>query len=110
MKLISKLFYIDKSPIHGWGLFSSSTLQQDTIILQTPGVLITDHCPSELTKYTYPLHASNGLLLFLGYSSWINSSKNYNCIHYVDELNKIITIKTIKQIAPNKEITLQYFT
>ena len=108
MELISCDLKIFQSPIHGWGLFTNEFIKKDQIITQSVGINFTpgNDCPAELIKYVYA--HSKGLIVFLGYASWINSSKNPNSKFIIDSEQNIITIIASKDINPLEEITLNY--
>jgi SET domain-containing protein len=108
MKLISCDLSISQSPIHGWGLFTNEFIKKDQIINQSIGINFPpgSDCPAELIKYVYA--HSKGLIVFLGYASWINSSKNPNSKFIIDSEQNIITIIASKDINPLEEITLNY--
>ena len=108
MKLISCDLSIFQSPIHGWGLFTNEHIKKDQIIDQSIGINFTpgNDCPAELIKYVYA--HSKGLIVFLGYASWINSSKNPNSKFIIDSEQNIITIIASKDINPLEEIILNY--
>jgi SET domain-containing protein len=107
--LNNNLVYIKKSPIHGWGLFSTSNFSQNDIITQSPGIIfgIGSYVPPELCEYTFPF-PEGGLFLCLSYSNLINSSSNPNSIFEIDSLNKILTVRALRDIKPEEEITLRY--
>jgi SET domain-containing protein len=108
MELISCDLKICQSPIHGWGLFTNKSIKKDQIINQSLGINfpVGKECPSELIKFIYA--HSKGLMIFLGYASWINSSKTPNSIFNIDSEQNIITIIASKDINPLEEITLNY--
>jgi SET domain-containing protein len=108
MKLISCDLSICQSPIHGWGLFTNEFIKKDQIINQSAGINFPpgSDCPAELIKYVYA-HI-NGLMVFLGHASWINSSKTPNAIFSIDSIQNIITLIATQDINPSEEITLNY--
>ena len=108
MKLISCDLKICQSPIHGWGLFTNEYIKKDQIINQSLGINFPpgNDCPAELIKFIYA--HTNGLMVILGYASWINSSKTPNSIFNIDSEQNIITIIASKDINPLEEITLNY--
>ena len=107
--LYDNLVYIEKSKIHGWGLFARVPISKQQIITQAPGLIIGvgSYCPPELCCYTFPFSPA-GLILSLGPPSLINSSTDPNSTYEVDEINKLVIIKAIRDIECNEEITLQY--
>ena len=108
MELISCDLKIFQSPIHGWGLFTNEFIKKDQIINQSIGINFPPgtECPVEFLQYIYS--HSKGLIVFLGYASWINSSKNPNSKFTIDSEQNIITIIASKDINPLEEITLNY--
>ena len=110
MELINGNLKIAKSLIHGWGLFTNEFIKQDQIICQSVGIFFPPFIeyPKEIFNYLYNSHSPKGLLLFLGYSSLINSSETPNSNFKIDFEQYIITITSIKNINPLEEITLNY--
>jgi SET domain-containing protein len=108
MKLISCDLSISQSPIHGWGLFTNEFIKKDQIINQSVGINFSqgNDCPTELIRFVYA--HTNGLMVFLGYASWINSSKTPNAIFTIDSVQNIITLTATQDINPTEEITLKY--
>jgi len=107
--LNDNLVYIKKSPIHGWGLFSRRTFNTHDIITQSPGIVIGigSYYPPEMCPYTFPF-PSGGVIFCLGHPSLINSSSDPNSVFDIDEVNKIVTIKAVRDIDVDEEITLRY--
>ena len=110
MELINGNLKIAKSLIHGWGLFTNEFIKQDQIICQSVGIFFPPFIeyPKEIFNYLYNSHSPKGLLLFLGYSSLINSSETPNSNFKIDSEQNIITIIASKDINPLEEITLNY--
>lgn len=108
MKLINFNLSVEKSPIHGWGIFVNEFIHTDTVIIQSPGILLRTavRYPTELMYYFYP--CDGNFILALGYASLINSSKQPNVCFDVDAENKLVNIKSIQPIQPGEEITLNY--
>jgi SET domain-containing protein len=108
MELINSNVKILKSNIHGWGVFANEFIKKDTIILQNPGVTLSSsgYYPRDLLLYFYP--CDKDFILGLGPVSLINSSDEPNVMFEVDEKNKIITIKAVRDIQLNEEITFKY--
>jgi|LakMenEpi03Aug12_release.lakeMendotaPanAssembly.Ray.scaffolds.fasta_scaffold1432008_2 SET domain-containing protein len=108
MKLISCNLSVCQSSIHGWGLFTNEFIKKDQIINQSIGINFPQgsECSIELIKYVYT--HTNGLIVFLGHASWINSSKTPNAIFNIDSVQNVITITAIQDINPLEEITLNY--
>lgn len=107
--LIDNLTYIKKSQIHGWGLFAINPLYKGDIITQSPGITfkIGSYCPPEICTYTFPL-PKEGLILCLGSPSLINHSIKPNSVYEIDILNNILSIKALRNIKSDEEITLRY--
>ncbi len=98
MKLISCNLSVCQSSIHGWGLFTNEFIKKDQIINQSIGINFPQgsECPIELIKYVYT--HTNGLIVFLGHASWINSSKTPNAIFNIDSVQNVITITAIQDM------------
>lgn len=108
INLINFNLKIAKSPIHGWGVFANEFIKADTIILQNPGVVLKAkiYDSRELMGYFYPYNEN--FILGLGYVSLINSSDEPNVGFEVNIENKVIIIKTVRDVQPNEEITFKY--
>jgi len=107
--LINHKISIERSPIHGWGVFTIDDIQENTLIIQSPGIILkgpSAYIIKEIAEYTYPFNRD--VILCFGYASLINSSDEPNVKFEVDIENKIINITTIKNIKSNEEITFKY--
>jgi SET domain-containing protein len=109
MELINENVKVCKSPIHGWGVFATTDIKENTIIIQTPGIIIntSNVHPESILLHSYPFDAKK-CIIGLGYASLINSSDEPNVEFQVDTENEIIIIKTIQDIKINQEITFKY--
>lgn len=99
MKTYIKLTYVDKSPIHGKGLFARSVISKGTII----GTLEGQHCAQD-GRYVLWLSETAGFEVSCDFK-YINHSKNANACYY-DDLS-VVALRNIKQ---GEEITHNYGT
>lgn len=108
MSLISCKLYIKESSIHGWGLFANEFIKTNQIITQSPSIIFPTgvYCPQQLLPYTFSFEGK--LMLGLGHINFINSSENPNTTSSYSFQDNIITIKAIKDIQSEEEITLKY--
>jgi SET domain-containing protein len=106
--LINFNLKIAKSPIHGWGMFANEFIKADTIILQNPGIVLQAkiYDSRELMEHFYPY--DENFILGLGYVSLINSSDKPNVKFEIDKENKLVIIKTVRDVQINEEITFKY--
>ena len=106
--LINVRLTVSQSDIHGWGVFTYNDLEKDTIILQCACIVVTtgEYCPTSLLPYSFA--AFGDLFIPIGIAGLINSSPIPNTIFEYDKDNKILSIKTIKDVIALEEITLKY--
>jgi SET domain-containing protein len=86
-----KIYYIDKSNIHGKGIFSKKIINKNMII--NKGIIFNYIFIPFITPY---------------FGSLINHSTNSNCILKYDYENRVYNVCSIKKIKKNTEITLNY--
>ena len=106
--------YVDASPIHGRGVFTSETIPAGSIIEKAPLVLINKE-DKELLKQTTLYHfyfvvqdLKTPVALGLGYSSLYNHACPSNAAYQIDLRRCIIIIKACELIEAKQEITINY--
>jgi len=95
---------VKESHIHGFGLFATEKIKNNTIILASPCINI-EGCRKNY-KHAFVIDAKN-IMIALDRASLINGSDNPNVEHYFE--NDILKIKSIKNIDVGEEIFLKYF-
>lgn len=99
MQRLDKLTYVDKSSIHGKGLYARTRIGKGAII----GYLKGRPC-SEDGTYVLWLSEKKGFEVSCNLK-FINHSENPNACYYDD-----LTVVAIRDIAANEEITHNYET
>lgn len=96
----------------GWGVFTTKSLLQNTIIEISPVIVMSEKERKLLDKttlYNYIFEwEKNQCCMAMGYVSIYNHSCPSNCEYYQDYDAKTITIKTVKNISKNEELSINY--
>lgn len=106
--------YIDKSPVHGWGVFAKIDIQENEIIEECPVLtlpIIKGEVTSLLIDYRFNWPQGNEFeeqVVGLGYASLYNHNNNANA-YWISDLNKK-TFKFIsnRKISAGEEIFIWY--
>jgi SET domain-containing protein len=106
--------YIDKSPIHGWGVFAKYDIEEGELIEECP-VLVLPIEKGEVTSLLidYRFNWPQGLeyeeqVVGLGYASLYNHSDNANAYWVSDLDKKTFKFFSSKKIEQGKEIFIWY--
>ena len=106
--------YIDKSPIHGWGVFAKYDIEEGELIEECP-VLLLPIEKGEVTSLLidYRFNWPQGLeyeeqVVGLGYASLYNHSDNANAYWVSDSDKKTFKFFSSKKIEQGKEIFIWY--
>lgn len=102
--------HVRSSPIHGRGVFAVSHIGRGAIIEACPALVLPHddiHENRALSFYVYDWGAGR-VALALGYGSLYNHSDSPNSYAEIDHERQIITIKALRQVEPNEEVTLNY--
>lgn len=114
MILPPKKIYVDKSPIHGWGVFASESISEGEVFEICPfidlGLRPGDVSPILLDyRFNWPQGVSwEKQVVGLGYSSLYNHSDNANANWKSNYENKTFEFYATKDISPNQEIFVWY--
>ncbi len=104
--------YVDKSPVHGYGVFTDSFLPAGTIIEEATHIKVCDaESPNDVLapyRYSYPQFEPTKYVVALGYASLYNHSQEPNATWYIDFERDLFIFKTIKNIFANQEIFTYY--
>lgn len=106
--------YIDRSPVHGWGVFAKIDIQENEIIEECPVLtlpIIKGEVTSLLIDYRFNWPQGNEFeeqVVGLGYASLYNHNNNANA-YWISDLNKK-TFKFIsnRKISAGEEIFIWY--
>lgn len=107
--------YIDKSPIHGWGVFAKEFINTDEIIEICPIItlpIIKGESTSLLIDYRFNFPSGtpewSEQVIALGYGSIYNHSDNPNANWYSNNIGRTFQFFAIKPIQPGDEILVYY--
>lgn len=110
MKLPFKIGVSPKLKIRG--LIATEDIKKDSIIEKCPVILIDikqeDFLEKSNFSYYYFLYNKKFHAIVLGYLSLVNHSSNPNCILHYDYRNKLIILKSIKNIKKGEELMYEY--
>jgi len=117
IKLPTKI-YIDRSPIHGWGVFALETIEKDELIEETPYFTLfkrgeeKKECNKDLLNdYRFLFPASidwQEQVIPFGCGCIYNHSDDSNAYWETDEENKTLKYKAKRKILPGEEICTYY--
>jgi SET domain-containing protein len=106
--------YIDKSPIHGWGVFAKCDIEEGELIEECP-VLVLPIEKGDVTSLLidYRFNWPQGLeyeeqVVGLGYASLYNHSDNANAYWVSDLDKKTFKFFSSKKIEQGQEIYIWY--
>lgn len=106
------MIYLNNSPIHGIGVFTSEKIYKDTIITVDVQLIKHDEIKPHLKNYIFPFTNLNGVkykCIVKHYFNYCNHQDNPNMkIYAIDKINLTKSFKVLKDINPNEEITLKY--
>jgi SET domain-containing protein len=101
---------IKRSPVHGWGVFSNTTIQKYEILEESPIIIVhTDELnnPHNLQRYFASLKDGT-LSIGLGSAALYNHSQNPNVAWYIDGVNYVQVYYALRDIEPNEELFSDY--
>jgi len=101
-KLKRKHLIIQKSSIHGYGVFAGEFIKEDEVIEECP-VLIFDRAPFELRNYLYGWDGKR-YVMPLGYGGLYNHSEEPNVWVECQVARELIVYTAKRDIAPFEEI------
>lgn len=106
--------YVDKSPIHGWGVFAKYTIEEGEILEECPVLTLPmqkGEVSSLMIDYRFNWPASNEWeeqVIGLGFASLYNHSNTPNAYWISDTDKKTFKFIASRQIQPNEEIFVWY--
>lgn len=104
--------YLDKSEIHGWGVFTREPINDGDLIQEAPYLLFADdicndRSTSILKRYVYA--HNNNLAHGLGFSCLYNhSQENRNVGWSFDIPERVIIHRAIRDIEAGEELLINY--
>lgn len=106
--------YIDKSPVHGWGVFAKIDIEENEIIEECP-VLTLPISKGEVTSllidYRFNWPQGNDFeeqVVGLGYASLYNHNNNANAFWISDTNKKTFKFISNRKILTGEEIFIWY--
>jgi SET domain-containing protein len=106
--------YIDKSPVHGWGVFAKIDIDENEIIEECP-VLTLPISKGEVTSllidYRFNWPQGNDFeeqVIGLGYASLYNHNNNANAFWVSDTNKKTFKFISNRRISAGEEIFIWY--
>jgi SET domain-containing protein len=106
--------YIDKSPVHGWGVFAKIDIDENEIIEECP-VLTLPISKGEVTSllidYRFNWPQGNDFeeqVVGLGYASLYNHNNNANAFWVSDTNKKTFKFISNRRISAGEEIFIWY--
>ena len=112
--MIHPSLYIDNTKEMGRGIFTSADLPSDTIIEESPVVVMSKEEREHLDKtllhdYIFEWGKdSKQCCMALGYVAVYNHSYRSNCEYEMDYERRVISIKTIRFVKAGEELFLNY--
>jgi uncharacterized protein len=106
--------YIDNTKEMGRGIFTSQDLANDTIIEESPVIVMSKEEREHLDKtllhdYIFEWGKdSRQCCMALGYVAVYNHSYRSNCEYEMDYERRVISIKTIRFVKAGEELFLNY--
>lgn len=118
IKLPTKI-YIDKSPVHGWGVFASEVIKKDELIEEVPFMILFNkgeesHGSNHSMLYDYRFSFPGNSLEWkyqvipFGCGCIYNHSDNNNAYWITDEETNTLKFYSNRNIEPNEEIFTYY--
>ena len=106
---------IDDSADKGKGLFTTQFIQANVIIEISPVIVMTDEERKLLDQtllhdyiFEWNPDGKEMCCMALGYVPLYNHSYQSNCEYFMDYQQKLIIIKTVRDIQPDEELTINY--
>jgi SET domain-containing protein len=112
--MIARFLYIDFIKDKGRGVFTRKKIMADTVIEFSPVIVMSNEERKLLDKtllhdYIFEWgNNENQCCVALGYISVYNHSYQSNCEYFMNYDDNTMFIKTVKNIEPGQELTINY--
>lgn len=110
--MIHPALYTAQSAEKGWGVFTTGFLAQDSVIEVSPVVVMTADerkLLDQTTLYNYIFEwEGDRCCMAMGLIPVYNHAYNSNCEYFQDYEEATIFIKTVRDIQPGEELTINY--
>jgi len=108
-----KGLYLDKSPVHGWGVFIGEDIKKGQLVEECPMASITqitnDYAFIDEHLMRYPITETTALWFIpTGYSILLNQSYTPNLKWSIDVEKRIMYLHAIQDIKANEELFIIY--
>ncbi|MBA3828584.1 MAG: SET domain-containing protein-lysine N-methyltransferase [Taibaiella sp.] len=107
--------YIKTTDNKGRGIFTTSAIPADTIVEEAPVIVMTPEERPLLDKtllhdYIFEWKPDGALMccMALGHIPIYNHSYSSNCEYFMDYESEMMQIKTVRDIAEEEELTINY--
>jgi SET domain-containing protein len=114
MIFISPKIKVEKSPIHGYGVFAKEFIPSGEILETCHFWILEEKDFQKLDKtiqqisFAYPIFTSDSHAIVLGWGSIYNHSTENNAAWATDTENQLFKFFTVKDINPGEEILTNY--
>ena len=112
--MIKNYLYIEKTKLKGRGVFTQQKIEADTLVEEAPVIVMSAEDRVNLDKtllhdYIFAWGKNEEqCAMALGNVSVYNHSYESNCEYFMDFEKEIIQVKTVRQINPGEELTINY--
>ena len=112
--MIKDYLYIEKTKSKGRGVFTRQKIETDTVIEEAPVIVMNAEDRVNIDKtllhdYIFAWGKNEDqCAMALGNVSVYNHSYESNCEYFMDFEKEIIEVKTVRQINPGEELTINY--
>jgi SET domain-containing protein len=112
--MINESLFIKKTEGKGRGIFTSKNIPADTIIEESPVIVLSAHDRILLDKtllhdYIFEWgEDKDECCMALGFIPLYNHSYQSNCEYFMDFEEESIHVKTVRDIVTGEEITINY--
>lgn len=112
--MINQNLFIKSTPVKGRGVFSNAKITADTIIEESPVIVMSGDDRKLLDKtllhdYIFEWgNAKDKCCMALGFVPIYNHSYQSNCEYFMDFEEENIRVKTVRPIEEGEELTINY--
>lgn len=112
---IAEYIEVRKTQDKGNGVFSKANIAANTVIEESPVVVMTSEERKLLDKtlmhdyiFEWEPEGQDMCCMAQGYIAVYNHSEAANCEYFMDYSKESIAIKTVREIAADEELTINY--
>lgn len=104
-KLFQNKLCVQKSPIHGYGVFAQQDIQEGDIVEECLGLPL-DCLSDDLINYVF--NVKGQIVLLMGFGSIYNHADDPNVAYEYDVASRVMTLKAKRLIREGEEIFISY--